>query len=93
MGVGAWRAYGLAIMNTGKAIENRMGLVAWAMLSLSLFLMDAPVSRLADLYASQFRLQGLGLVESLALLGIGATLGLGGSWIAVKRHIRDIEPA
>ena len=69
------------------------GLVAWAMLSLSLFLMDAPVSRLADLYASQFRLQGLGLVESLALLGIGATLGLGGSWIAVKRHIRDIEPA
>ena len=40
------------------------GVLAWAMLSLSLFFMDTPVSRLADLYASQFRLQGLGLVES-----------------------------
>ena len=69
------------------------GLLAWAMLSLSLFLMHSPVSRLAALYASQFQLQGLDLLESLALLGIGATLGLGGSWLAVKRHIRDIEPA
>ncbi|NKB36317.1 MAG: cell division protein FtsX [Gammaproteobacteria bacterium] len=68
-------------------------LMAWALLSLTLFLMEAPVSRLAELYASQFRLHGLAFSEVLFLLLSGASLGLAGSWVSVKRHIRDIEPA
>ncbi len=68
-------------------------LMAWALLSLTLFLMEAPVSRLAALYASQFRLHGLAWSEVIFLLLSGACLGLAGSWISVKRHIRDIEPA
>jgi len=28
----------------------------------------------------------------LGLLGLGGLFGLGGAWIAVSKHLRDIEP-
>ncbi len=68
-------------------------LLAWGLLSLSLFLMDAPVTQLAKLYSSSFKLQGLSLYELLLLFAGGACLGLAGSWVSVKRHITAIEPA
>jgi len=48
---------------------------------------------LASLYASDFQLIGLGFGNTLILLGTGIALGLFGSWISVKRHLRAIEPA
>jgi len=59
---------------------------------LALWFLDAPVQRLAELYQSSFRLSGLGLMGSLNLVLVGGLLGLAGAWLAVSRHLGDIEP-
>lgn len=68
------------------------GIIAWLLITISMQLLDGPVKQLANLYSSDFELIGLGLRNSLILLGSGIALGLVGSWIAVKRHLRAIEP-
>ena len=67
-------------------------LLAWLMLEVSLALLQGPVARLADLYGSRFSLVTLSAGEVLGLALIGAGLGLAGSWLSVKRHLRAIEP-
>jgi cell division transport system permease protein len=67
-------------------------LLAWLLVSLALGLMSDPVSRLAELYSSDFQLSGFGPREVLALVGSGGLLGLLGSWLAVHRHLREIGP-
>jgi cell division transport system permease protein len=67
-------------------------ILAWLLLSFALELMVGPVSKLADLYGSGFRLSGLGPREVLALAAGGGLLGLAGSWLAVHRHLREIGP-
>ena len=68
------------------------GIIAWLLISISMQLLRGPVKQLANLYASDYELIGLGFLNSLALIGIGIILGLFGSWISVKRHLRDIDP-
>ena len=68
------------------------GLIAWLLITISMQMLRGPVKQLANLYASNFELIGLGFINSLILLGIGVALGLIGSWISVKRHLRAIEP-
>ncbi|MBV1787782.1 permease-like cell division protein FtsX [Marinobacterium sp. D7] len=67
-------------------------LLAWLLAQLALALISEPVQALAVLYLNGYVVQGLGPVESLTLLLSGILLGLGGAWIAVGRHLRDIEP-
>ena len=67
-------------------------LLAWLMLEVSMMLLQGPVTRLADLYGSPFTPVTLSASEGFALVLIGAGLGLGGSWLSVKRHLRAIEP-
>lgn len=67
-------------------------LAAWLLLALTGFLLSGPTARLASAYGSGFRLSGLGGAESLGLLAGGVILGLLGSWLAVGRHLRAIEP-
>ncbi|WP_405225726.1 permease-like cell division protein FtsX [Lentisalinibacter sediminis] len=68
------------------------GLLALALIALSLWLTSDGVARLAGLYDSGFRLSGLDWRESLTVLGTGAFLGWFGSWFAAARHMRRIEP-
>jgi len=68
------------------------GLFAAVLVSLCLWFLQAPVSRLAYLYESEFVLQGLGVMGSLNLVIVGGLLGLAGAWLAVTRHLADIEP-
>jgi cell division transport system permease protein len=51
-----------------------------------------PVERLAGLYDSQVRLNGLGFALGVAVMGVSVGLGWLGSWLAATRHIRGIEP-
>ena len=58
----------------------------------SLFLLDGPVQRLAGLYESDF---ALAVVDPVSLLGVlfgGPLLGLAGAWLAVGRHLAQIQP-
>lgn len=68
------------------------GIIAWLLITISMQMLHSPVKQLANLYASDFQLIGLGFANSLMLLACGIALGLIGSWIAVKRHLRAIEP-
>lgn len=68
------------------------GLCAALLVSLSLWFLAAPVDELAALYQSEFKLRGLGLMGALNLLVLGGLLGLAGAWLAVSRHLADIQP-
>ncbi len=68
------------------------GIIAFVLVQASVWLLASPVNNLAGLYNSAFRLAGMDLATVGALLGGGLLLGLLGSWLAVGRHLRDIEP-
>jgi len=68
------------------------GVIAWALITISLLLLQAPADSLAQLYTSNFKLIGLTIKEAFLLIFSGILLGLIGSWISVQRHLRAIEP-
>jgi cell division transport system permease protein len=68
------------------------GVISWLLITISLWLLSGPINQLATLYDSNYALAGLDLPSSLALLGASILLGLGGSWLAVTRHLHAIEP-
>lgn len=69
------------------------GLTAWLLVSISLWLISGPVRGLANLYASNFFIHGLGLKATVMLLFTGGLLGWLGSRISVEHHLRQIEPS
>jgi len=69
------------------------GVLAWIVVQISLILMENPIHQLALLYHSDFRLSGMGMGNTLLLVTFSCSLGLIGSWIAVSRHLKDIEPS
>ncbi|BFM50245.1 permease-like cell division protein FtsX [Marinomonas sp. THO17] len=52
---------------------------------------SAPAERLIDLYQSDFQLQTFNADEIVLCLTISALIGVVGAWIAVNRHIKDME--
>lgn len=68
------------------------GLVACLLVIIALLLLQAPVSRVAALYETDFPLIGLSLPALLAMLAGGTLLGYLGSWLAVTWHLRTIKP-
>ena len=68
------------------------GLVAVIIVTLAVALVQSPVSRLATLYGTEFRLAWLDATALLALLVGGPLLGLIGAWLAVGRHLAACEP-
>ncbi len=68
------------------------GFIAFVLVQASMWLLAGPVNNLAGLYNSGFRLGGMDLVTVSVLLCGGLLLGLFGSWLAVGRHLRSIEP-
>ncbi len=69
------------------------GLLAWLLISVSLGIMEEPVQKLAALYHSSYELIGLSGSDMASLVAISCMLGLGGSWLAVGRHLSEIEPS
>jgi cell division transport system permease protein len=68
------------------------GFLAVILVTLGTVFLSGPVAHLAILYGSDFRLEGLGFVSMLEVLGASAALAWAGSWLSVRRHIRAIEP-
>jgi len=66
--------------------------IALLLVLVSLYLLDGPVRRLAGLYESGFE---LAVIDPASLLGVvlgGPLLGLAGAWLAVGRHLSQIQP-
>ncbi|MET0356245.1 MAG: permease-like cell division protein FtsX [Cellvibrio sp.] len=68
------------------------GLLALAILGIGFFWVSSTVEQLALLYQSNFRLQGLGFFGSMQLVLLAGLTGLVGAWIAVERHLLQIQP-
>ncbi|PVZ70641.1 permease-like cell division protein FtsX [Pelagibaculum spongiae] len=68
-------------------------IIAWLAVHISLLWLDGPAAALASLYASSFSLQGLNFAETVKLLLTGGGLGLIGAWLAVRRHLKEIQPS
>lgn len=68
------------------------GILGALLISNALWMLNSPVQRLAGLYDSHFELTNLGVGNTLFLIIIAITLGYLGSWLAVGRHLREIEP-
>jgi len=66
-------------------------LIALALLSLSIFYLHDPLQHLLQAYGESFRLNGLDALEALIILLTGGLLGLGGAWISVQRHLRQLR--
>jgi cell division transport system permease protein len=69
------------------------GLLAWVLIAVSLGIMAEPVQKLATLYHSSYEISSFTAANIALLIAISAILGLGGSWLAVGRHLREIEPS
>lgn len=68
-------------------------LIAYLLVNLLLMFLSGPVTRLTGLYQSSFFLRGFNLFSSEILFIIGMILGLAGSWLAVARQLKCIEPS
>lgn len=69
------------------------GFTAWLLTGAALSALSTPVSELAGLYNSGFRLTAWHPLALGALAGTGVMLGLMGAWIAVGRHLQAINPS
>lgn len=67
------------------------GLLACLILTLTLKLLSDPIDRLTHLYNSHFMLISLNINSGLHLCLIATSLGLGGAYLAVARHLKAIE--
>lgn len=68
------------------------GVITWLATAALLWWLSGAVRDIADLYASEFRLTGLNLAEMGVIWALAIGLGLLGSHIAVRKHVRAIEP-
>lgn len=68
------------------------GIIAWLLVSFTMLSISNPIEKLTTLYQNQFELNNISLFTTLMLLIISILLGLAGSWFAVGRHLREIEP-
>ena len=68
------------------------GLMALALVYYGLFLLEAPVARLAGLYQANIAIASMALGEALAIIGVAVLLGLFSAWFTAARHMRRIEP-
>lgn len=68
------------------------GLLSWLAVTILAQYLTSAIGHLTDLYQSDFELQGLALNEAFLLIAFAVLLGLVGSYISVRKHIRAIEP-
>ena len=68
------------------------GILSWLAVTLLALYLTGAISQLTDLYQSNFKLQGLAISEVLLLISFAVLLGLAGSYMSVRKHIRTIEP-
>ena len=68
------------------------GAFAAVLVALALWFLSEPVGNLAQLYQSTYQLRGLGIMGGMNLVVLGGLLGLAGAWLAVTRHLVNIEP-
>jgi len=68
------------------------GIVCWFCVAVLAHFLSGSLVELTGLYRSNFTISGLSFSEALTLIFFAVLLGLSGSYISVRKHIRAIEP-
>lgn len=68
------------------------GLVSWLIVEIGYIAISGPLSRLNLLYQADLVLITFNFQDFIILISSSTLLGLTGSWIAVARHLNQIEP-
>jgi len=68
------------------------GFLSWLLVELSALALSGPFARLNLLYQAEFKLMTFTFVDFMILIASSTLLGLAGSWLAVARHLNEIEP-
>ena len=68
------------------------GITSWLIVEIGYLAISGPLQRLNLLYQSELNLITFSLHDFILLLTSSTLLGLTGSWIAVARHLNQIEP-
>ncbi len=69
------------------------GILSWLIIELSMVALSGPISTLNLLYQSKFQLITFSFRDFFIIIICSTLLGLAGSWLAVARHLNQIEPA
>jgi len=68
------------------------GLLSWLIVELSIIVLSGQFDSLSLLYQSQYTIITFSFSDFLIITGCSTLLGLAGSWLAVARHLNEIEP-
>ena len=68
------------------------GILSWLIVEIGYLAISGPLERLNLLYKSDMNLITFSLQDFIVLIASSTLLGLAGSWIAVARHLNQIEP-
>jgi cell division transport system permease protein len=68
------------------------GIISWLIVEIGYLAISGPLERLNLLYKSDMNLITFSLQDFMILITSSTLLGLAGSWIAVARHLNQIEP-
>ena len=68
------------------------GIISWLIVEIGYLAIASPLERLSFLYQSDATLITFSFGDFIILISSSTLLGLAGSWIAVARHLNQIEP-
>lgn len=68
------------------------GLTAWAIIWVSIYLLNNGLADLSQLYGANFQLRHLAPADSLSLFLFSAWLGWFGAWMSVSKHLSEFDP-
>lgn len=68
------------------------GLTAWAIIWVSIYLLNNGLADLSQLYGANFQLRHLVPADSLSLFLFSAWLGWFGAWMSVSKHLSEFDP-
>jgi cell division transport system permease protein len=69
------------------------GILAWLIINLLVWYLDAALAELLGLYGSELILESLSFTELIKLVLLASFLGWLGSYLSVRQHLRTIEPS
>ncbi|MBT8433863.1 MAG: permease-like cell division protein FtsX [Gammaproteobacteria bacterium] len=69
------------------------GIISWLIVEIGYLAISGPLGRLNLLYKSEMNLITFSFHDFIILITSSTLLGLAGSWIAVARHLNQIEPS
>lgn len=76
----------------GTLLGFGSSIIAWCLIHWVIYLLNEPIEALAMSYQIEFSLSGLTFISTLFLLIFGLGLGWLSAWLAVRRHLGEIEP-